>query len=201
MQSFTQFEVRIRRLWPSDVTSYRAHLLRLDSKARYTRFASIVSDEMIIRHAERCFGPACVLYGLFVDGVLRAATELHVFEPGSPYTGAAEAAFSVEEHWRRRGFASALMKRILRAACNRGLRDVVITCLPQNLAMQKLARKFGVKLRSGRDEMAGKIAVRIPSALSIFGEVFDDSFGLATAVLDLQRAILRPSRDMEPRAA
>jgi hypothetical protein len=95
MQPSAQPHERIRRLWPSDVTAYRAHLLRLDAKARYSRFASILSDAIIIRHVEKCFGPDCLVYGLFVDGVLRAAAELHVIEPGSAYTGEAEAAFSV----------------------------------------------------------------------------------------------------------
>jgi GNAT superfamily N-acetyltransferase len=191
-----QPNVRIRRLWPSDVADYRAHLLRLDAKARYSRFASIVSDELIIRHAEKCFGLDCVLYGLFVDGILRGATELHMFEPGSPYTGAAEAAFSIERNWRHQGIGSILMKRLLRAARNRGLSEIVIICLPQNFAMLKLARNFDVKLKSRNGEVAGKFAVRMPTALSIFDEMLDDSVGLATAILDLQRRILLPSRDV-----
>ncbi|MGP0061130.1 MAG: N-acetyltransferase family protein [Beijerinckiaceae bacterium] len=185
---------RIRRLWPSDVADYREHLLRLDSKARYSRFCTFISDDVIIRHAEKCFGPDCLVYGLFVDGVLRAAAELHVFERGATkFTGEAEAAFSVEKDLRHKGVGSMLMERVIRGARNRGLRKVVITCLPQNFAMQSLARKFGAELSFERDEVAGQFDVRIPTVQSIFDEIVDDSLGFATAILDLQNRILHPS--------
>ena len=201
MQPSVQPHERVRRLWPPDVTAYRAHLLRLDNKARYSRFACIVSDAVIIRHVEKCFGPDCLVYGFFVDGILRAATELHVIEPGSAYTGEAEAAFSVEKGWRHRGVGSILMGRVRRAACNRGLLKVVITCLPQNLAMQSLAKKFGAKLSFDCDEVIGQFAVRLPTASSMFDEMFDDSLGFATAVLELQNRILHPSQDRIAQAA
>jgi len=194
MERLTPSNVRVRRLWPSDVAAYREHLLRLDSRARYSRFSTIMSDEVIVRHAEKCFGPECLLYGYFVDGVLRGAAELHLLEPGATkYTGEAEAAFSVERDWRHKGVGSILMDRVIRAACNRGLRKVVITCLPQNFAMQSLAKKFGAQLSFERDEVSGQFAVHLPTMQSILDEIVDDSLGFATAVLDLQKRILHPS--------
>ncbi|MGO9007998.1 MAG: N-acetyltransferase family protein [Beijerinckiaceae bacterium] len=187
---------RIRRLWPSDVVDYREHLLRLDGNARYSRFCTIMSDDVIIRHAEKCFGPDCLIYGLYIDGVLRAAAELHVLDPGATkFTGEAEAAFSVEKEWRYKGIGGILMERVIRAACNRGLRKVIITCLPQNFAMQSLAKKFGADLSFERDEVTGRFAVHIPTVQSIFDEIVDESLGFATAILDLQNRILHPSLD------
>ena len=188
-------EVRVRRLWPSDVAAYRDHLLRLDSRARYSRFQTFMADEIVVRHAEKCFGPDCLLYGYFVDGVLRGAAELHLIEPGqTKYTGEAEAAFSTERDWRHKGVGSILMERVLRAAGNRGLRKVIITCLPQNFAMQSLAKKFGADLSFERDEVTGQFAVRLPTMQSILSEIMEDSLDFATAAFDLQRRILQPSR-------
>jgi GNAT superfamily N-acetyltransferase len=186
----------LRRLWASDFPAYREHLLRLDKAARYSRFAGVVSDEILVQHAEKCFGPDCLVYGYFLDGVLRAGAELHVLEPGATrYTSDAEAAFSVEKDCRHRGVGSLLMERVLRAAGNRGLRKVIITCLPQNSAMQGLARKFGAQLRLEHDEVVGQFPVHLPTMQSILGEIVDDSVGLATAAFDLHRQILHPSCD------
>jgi GNAT superfamily N-acetyltransferase len=196
MERSVQLHETLRRLWPSDFPAYRAHLLRLDRKARYSRFHGVISDEVIIRHAEKCFGPDCLVYGFFVDGTLRAAAELHVIEPGAAiHTGEGEAAFSVELDRRRSGLGSLLMDRLLRAARNRGLRKVVVTLLPQNVAMQSLAKKFGAKLRFGYDEIIGELAARPATIQSIFAEVVDDSFGLAKAAFDLQQRIFHPSND------
>lgn len=188
--------VRLRRLWPSDVADYREHLLRLGKMARYSRFYTIVSDDVIARHVDKCFGPDCLVYGYFVDGILRGAAELHILEPGATkFTGKAEAAFSVERNWRHSGVGSILMERVMSAARNRGLRKVVITCLLQNFAMQSLARKYGANLTYDHDEVTGEFAVRVPSPRSIFNEIVDDSLGFATAVFNLQNRILHPSLD------
>jgi RimJ/RimL family protein N-acetyltransferase len=186
----------LRRLWASDFPAYRAHLLRLGPKARYSRFFGAMSDDVIMRHAEKCFGPDCLLYGYFADGVLSAAAELHVIDPGAThYTGEAEAAFSVERDQRHSGVGSLLMGRLLRAARNRRLRKIVFTCLPQNVAMQSLAKKFGAKLRFGHDEVLGELAAHLPTMQSIFAEIVDDSFGFAEAAFDLQQQIFHPSYD------
>ncbi|MGO9007110.1 MAG: N-acetyltransferase family protein [Beijerinckiaceae bacterium] len=185
---------RIRRLWPSDVADYREHFLRLDSRARYSRFCTLMSDDVIIRHAEKCFGSDCLIYGLFVDGVLRAAAELHVREPGATKsTGEPEATFSVEKEWRHKGIGGILMERVIRAARNRGFRKVVITCLPQNFAMQSLAQKFGANLSFGSSEVTGQFALRIPTLRSIFDEIVDDSLGFAAAILNQQNRMLHAS--------
>ncbi|MCB1543461.1 MAG: GNAT family N-acetyltransferase, partial [Rhodoblastus sp.] len=66
----------VRRLWPSDMPAFRDHLLRLDAPSRHDRFAMAVSDEFLANYAERCFGIDDVIYGYFVEGVMRGAGEL-----------------------------------------------------------------------------------------------------------------------------
>lgn len=193
--------VRVRRLWPSDITAYRTHLLRLDARARYSRFFSVASNDVITRHTAKCFGPDCLLYGYFDDGLLRGAAELHVLEPGAAkYTGEAEAAFSVEQDLRRQGVGSLLMESVMRAAGNRGLK-VIITCLPQNIAMQSLAKKFGAKLDFEHGDVIGKFPRRLPTLHSILDETVDDSLGFATAIFEVQKRMFHSSLEQSIRAA
>ena len=183
---------QIRRLWPSDVAAYRAHLLRLDSAARYSRFGAVLSDGVLVDHADACFSAQTLVFGYFAAGMIRGAAELHSLDPGARIDlREGEAAFSVEKRWRHSGLGSALVERLILAARNRGLRMLVIICLPQNFAMQKLAKKFGAALKFETDEVMGKITVQLPTPQTIFTEFVEDSLDLASAWVDLQKRIFR----------
>jgi RimJ/RimL family protein N-acetyltransferase len=180
----------IRRLWPSDVGAYRAHLLRLDSDARYSRFFAFVSDEVVAEHANRCFGGDTLVFGFFVDGEIRGAAELHILRsPAGLREREAETAFSIEKPWRHIGLGAALLQRLMSAASSRGMRVLIISCLPQNFAMQSLAKKFGVAMNSESDEVMGRLKVQFPTAQSFLAEFIEESCDFATALIDLQRRI------------
>jgi GNAT superfamily N-acetyltransferase len=175
----------VRRLWPSDVHHFCAHLLRLDTQSRQERFAMVVSDEFLTNYAERCFGIDDVIFGYFVDGELRGAGELRGVGLGLN-SGSAEAAFSVELDWRRRGVGTELMGRIVQAARNRGADTLYMSCLARNRAMQALAKKFEADLHFDTDELTGRLVARTPSAAQLWNEWIDDATSYATAMLDLQ---------------
>lgn len=178
----------LRRLWPADMPAFRDHLLRLDEKSRFDRFAMAVSDDFLRNYAERCFGIDDVIYGFFVDGEMRGAAELRSVGSGfMPIAGgAAEAAFSVEAPWRRRGVGTELMERIVLAARNRRAETLYMSCLAENTAMQGLARKFHADLRFETDRETGRMIAKKPTVLSLWREAVDDATGYATAMLDLQ---------------
>jgi GNAT superfamily N-acetyltransferase len=185
----------VRRLWPADLPAFREHLLRLDPQSRFDRFAMAVNDAFLSRYAERCFGIDDVIYGYYVDGVMRGAGELRAVG-NNIIGGSVEAAFSVELAWRRRGVGTELMARILRAARNRRADALYMSCLARNVAMQSLARKFAADLRFETDDMTGKLVARAPSVGSVWGEFADNATSFATAMLDLQTRVF----SLQPRA-
>ena len=130
--------VEIRRLWPSDKEEFGDHLLRLDPRSRHLRFGGGMSDDFLVHYAEKCFGTGDLVYGVFVDGAMVGAAELRsdraIWSEQAPFGRDihAEAAFSVEEGYRRRGIGEKLFKRILRAATNHGVETIEIVCLPDN---------------------------------------------------------------------
>ncbi len=183
----------IRRSWPADLSAFRDHLLRLDAQSRFDRFAMAVNDDFLTRYAERCFGIDDVIYGYYVDGVMRGAGELRAV--GSNIIGGSvEAAFSIEMFWRRRGVGSELMGRIVRAARNRRADTLYMSCLASNPAMQALARKFAADLRFETDDMTGKLVAREPSAASVWSEFADNAASFATAMLDLHTRVYSMQR-------
>lgn len=180
----------IRRLWPLDVQSFRDHLRRLDRDSRYDRFGGFISDEFIESYANSCFGLDSITYGYFVDGIMRGAGELRGVGAAILHQGAAECAFSVEKDWRRRGIGTQFMNRLVRAARNRNIDTLRLSCLSQNQAMIGLAKGFSAELSFETEETTGKLLAKTPSGSSILRELVDNSLGLASAVIEYQKRAL-----------
>src|SRR5208282_3277466 len=110
----------IRKLWVGEAAKYRDHVLRLDPESRHSRFAGGVSDEFVRSYADLSISLDTVVHGFFLDGVMRGAAELR--QLGVRFPGQAEAAISVEKLWQSHGVGSALLRRTLLTAPNRGYR-------------------------------------------------------------------------------
>lgn len=180
MTKALSFNFQIRRLWPADKDAYRDHLLRLDARSRHERFGGGMSDEFLVTYAENCFGKGDLLYGAFVDGHMCGAAELRsqsaIWTEQAPFDRHihAEAAFSVEEAYRRRGIGEKLFKRILRAATNHGVETIEIVCLPDNIGMRRLAQKFQTHFSFEESALTGTLKARGPTPLSLFREATND---------------------------
>jgi GNAT superfamily N-acetyltransferase len=195
------FKVEIRRLWPSDMEAFRDHLLRLDSRSRHERFGGGMSDDFIVRYAEHCFGQGDLLYGAFVDGHMCGAAELRsnkaIWSEQAPFDRHihAEAAFSVEGEYRRRGIGEKLFKRIQRAATNHGVETIEIVCLPDNIGMQRLAQKFKTDFTFEENALTGRLTARRPTPLSLMREASGDAMDFGASLFDAQwRAFALPPK-------
>ncbi len=181
----------IRKLWIVEANKYRDHLLRLDGASRQNRFGGAVSETYIRRYVDVSIGLDAVIHGFFVDGTLRGAAELR---PLSKHMAKqAEIAFSVEAAYQSHGIGSALLERTLLAARNRGLRYLNMTCLADNRRMQQLAKKFAAELTFDFGSITGEVTAPAPTPMSVFREWLADGHGAATAVLDAQSRLLKPT--------
>ena len=184
--------VELRRLWPSDKEAFRHHLVSLDPRSRHLRFGGGMSDDFLVRYAENCFGKGDLVYGAFIDGKLVGAAELRsnqaIWSEQAPFGRHihAEAAFSVDDGYRRRGVGEKLFKRILRAATNHGVETIEIVCLPENVGMQNLARKFERAFH-----FRGELADRPPHGAPA-DRVFADPGSLERRARLRRRAVRRP---------
>ena len=179
----------IRKLWVGETDKYREHLLRLDPASRHNRFGGGVSEEFIRNFVDLSMTLDTVVHGFFVDGVLRGAAELR--QLGSSFPRQAEAAISVEKPWQSHGVGSALLRRTLLAARNRGYRLLHMACLADNRRMQQLARKFDAELSFDFGSVVGEVESSRANPLSVMKELMADGHGFATAMLDLQSRMLR----------
>ncbi len=178
-----------RKLWPTETDKFRDHLLRLDKDSRRLRFAHSVSDAFIEDYAARMAEFGSVVYGHIIDGRVRAAAELRRL--GDAWGEEAEAAFSVEKPYQDHGIGTELMGRVVRAARNRGVRRLYMSCLAENSKMQAIARKYEADLRFEYGEVIGEILPETPNYFSILAEAAEDRVGFMIAVLELQSRLVR----------
>ncbi len=175
----------VRRLYRSDLPGFCDHLIRLDPETRYNRFGLHASDEYLRRYAALCFAPGSLTYGFFQDGLVRGAAELHVFAAhDAPLHRDAEAAFSVEQDWRRRSIGTELMRHIVLAARNRSIGKLTIFCMRSNGAMLRLAKKFEAELKFEVSDVTGRLQARPPSIVSLWNEFAENLLDLGSAFVD-----------------
>lgn len=179
----------IRKLWMGEAAKYRDHILRLDPDSRRNRFAGGVSDDFIGKYVDLAMGLDAVVHGFFVGDTMRGAAELRPL--GLRLPRQAEAAISVEQPWQSHGVGSALLRRTLLAARNRGFRHLHMACLADNRRMQQLARKFDAELTFDFESVVGEVESSRPTPLSLMREMMSDHHGFATAMLELQSRMLR----------
>lgn len=179
----------IRKLFPWETDVLEAHFLRLDPASRYCRFAAGVSDETVAAYAGQALGSDAVVHGFLSEGILRGAAELRLLDKDS-----AEVAVTVEEEWRLTGVGSALFGRLLLTARNRGIRDLVMTCLPSNRGMQRLAARFDGRISYASGDSQAEVRARPATPLSLWREAWTDSSSVAASFIDRQIGLLRSGR-------
>ena len=102
----------------------------------------------------------------------------------------AEAAFSVENAYRRRGIGEQLFQRIEAAASNHGVETIEIVCLPDNVGMIRLAQKFKAHFTFEENMYTGRLTARRPTAFSMLSEISHDVVDFATSMFDMQMRAL-----------
>jgi GNAT superfamily N-acetyltransferase len=186
----------IRRLWAADMPEFRDHLLRLDSTSRHQRFGGGMSDDFVRHYAESCFGKGDLVFGAFLDRHMVGAAELRsgeaIWAEAAPFQRHvhAEAAFSVESAYRRRGIGEQLFQRIETAASNHGVETVEIVCVPDNVGMIRLAQKFKAHFTFEENMYTGRLTARRPTAFSMLSEISHDVVDFAASLLDMQMRAL-----------
>jgi GNAT superfamily N-acetyltransferase len=125
-------------------------LLGLDAPARCGRFGQAASDAYLTSHARTALANADCVLGGFIGERLRGVAEVYNDGPN----GFAEAAFVVEQEWRRRGLGWALLRAAMRAAADCPTNKLRLIFSRHNWPMRKLASKVSGKLDIILDEIS-----------------------------------------------
>jgi len=171
----------IRRMGKADCEAVIAHFCSLDKDLRRLRFGNAVNDSFLTNYARTIFDSVSIVYGAFVDDELRGVAEIRGMP--STWTSIAEAALSVERDWQNRGIGDALLQRLIATAQNRGVRQLCMVCLKDNLKMQHLAEKYEAIMQYEVDHVEGKISSLHPTFKSLYEEFSSEARSFVRAVL------------------
>ena len=170
-----------RKLLPTELNDYRAHLLRLDGSDRRARFLAPADDACIGRHVEGLDPAYTVLIGAFINGVIRGAVELVGSENGGMST--VELAVSIERPFQNTGAGTQLVRQAVLVAQNRGIKHISMLCLRQNKRMQAICRKLNGLLDFDEADVMCDIKVAAPSQFTYFDELINDGFAMMGSAL------------------
>ncbi|MEH3145485.1 MAG: GNAT family N-acetyltransferase [Methylobacterium frigidaeris] len=158
------------------------HFHRLDGEGRFNRFLGPVSDDGAAAYAARALGAAGRVYGAFVGDTLRGIGELRPAR-GHRLGAEAEAAFTVEAPFRRRGLGTALARRVAEAGRNAGVRQLHMRVLARNRPMRALAQGLGADLRAAGRETHAVLALAPATLFSLWQESWDGLFEAALTMM------------------
>lgn len=144
----------LQKLSRARLDELETHFLALGPEARVRRFWGVASEAHVRRYCESLRTAPCLVVVWRVDGVVRGSGEL-IARSGFA-TGHVEIALSVQEPWQRRGVGTALLKRLLLLARNRGVRQARLYAQRDNRRIRALATRHGARF-SGSD--GGTLAV------------------------------------------
>jgi GNAT superfamily N-acetyltransferase len=157
----SQWTGRIRRLEVAEFADFEQHLLRLSDSCRCLRFCAPVSDTFIRQYASGAHASNTVIFGCFIDGVMRAAVEVRSSQAG--WGQKAEIAFSVEREWQSRGIGSVLMTAAIPAAGELGVQQLYLSFAAFNRRMRSITEKYAASMEFADGEYLANVNVPIDS--------------------------------------
>ena len=125
----------IRKLWPTDTDKFRDHLLRLDKTNRRMRFAHGVSDAFIEDYAGAHGRDGRRRFRLFRRR--RGAGSGRIEEARRCLGPGGGGSLFRRKALQEQGMGTELMGLVIRAARNRGIQHLCVSCLAENGKMQR----------------------------------------------------------------
>jgi GNAT superfamily N-acetyltransferase len=153
MKTLQSASCRMRQLDPRHYTQFQTLLIQLDQHSRCSRFGFPPSDAALTAHAGSAFQHSSSIIGAFVDNRLRGALEVYRGAVEQP----AKVEIVVEQRWRRRGLATALLKCAAQWAASNDVYGLRLVFSRYNWPMRQLARKANARL----DVLLGEICADI----------------------------------------
>lgn len=163
----------IAQLGPHHRVRVLQHLDALSPNDLWLRFGYVVTDEAVRRYVRNLHFTRDALFGIFDDDAKLLALG-HLGFDKSATARTAEFGISVIPEMRRRGFGLRLLKRAAAHARNRGATHLMMTYVPENDALRRLAQRAEMQLVQDQDEPRAYLKLELPTAASLMDETFSE---------------------------
>lgn len=147
------------------------HLRLLPAEDVWLRFGYALTDDALGAYVKKLHFSRDAIFGIFDDvAELLALGHLGFDKDASSKT--AEFGLSVLPYARRRGLGLRLLDRAVVHARNRGATQLMMTYLPENDALRRLAERAGMQLVPDVDEPRALLRLESPTAATLMNETF-----------------------------
>jgi GNAT superfamily N-acetyltransferase len=130
-------------------------LVNLGPESRVSRFNCAASDAFVLRHSQQAIKTTAWLAGIVIYQRVRGVVEVYDMDP----PGVAEAAFLVDQAWRRRGLGTALLRATMQWAAEHDRVLLRMMFSRSNSAMRGLATNAGARLDPAFDEVVADLPI------------------------------------------
>jgi GNAT superfamily N-acetyltransferase len=154
MNSPTYFH-KVIELGPQHEGELARLLVDLSPESRVSRFNCAASDGFLLRHSQQALKTTAWLAGIVIHQRLRGVVEVYDMNP----PGAVEAAFLVDQGWRRRGLGTALLKAAMQWAAERDRVLLRMIFSRGNWQMRGLATNAGARLDLAFDDVVADLPI------------------------------------------
>lgn len=187
--------IPVQRLTAGARDAYRAHLAALDPDDTRLRFGSVIGGDAVAAYVDRIDFESDVVFAVR-DDALRVVAAAHVAVLDAT---TAELGVSVDSDRRRRGIATALVRRAAAHARNRNLRTLYMHCLAENAAMMHIARRAGMAVVFQSGHADAHLTLPPADSASLVGEALADGIALVDFTLKTQvNAMARIEQALRP---
>ena len=173
MQQHTDFSALVAQLGPHHRNRVLEHLHGLSEQDLRLRFGYAVTDGALRAYVRKLHFSRDAIFGIFDDAAELLALGHLGFEKNASLK-TAEFGLSVLPCARRRGFGLRLLQRAAVHARNRGATNLMMTYVPENDALKRLAERAGMQLVSDVYEPRAFLSLEPPTAASLMDETFSE---------------------------
>lgn len=166
-------EPLVAQLGPHHRARVLQHLRALPEHDLWLRFGYAVTDEGIRLYVRNLRFSRDALFGIFDEGAELLALGHLAFDKSAD-SRTAEFGVSVLPNAQRQGFGLRLLQRAATHARNRGAIQLMMTYLPENDALERLAQRAGMQLVPDADEPRAYLSLEPPTAASMMDETFSE---------------------------
>lgn len=163
----------IAQLGPHHRGRVLQHLRALSEADLWLRFGYAVTDDALRAYVKKLHFSRDAIFGIF-DGVAELLAFGHLGFDRDASSKTAEFGLSVLPGARRRGFGLRLLHRAAVHARNRGATQLMMTYLPENDALKRLAERAGMQLVPDVYEPRALLSLEPPTAASLMDETFSE---------------------------
>ena len=163
----------VAQLGPHHRSRVLRHLATLTARDLWLRFGYAVTDDGLALYVRKLNFSRDGIFGIF-DHAAELLALAHLGFDRSESSKTAEFGISVLSHVRRQGFGLRLLERAVLHAQNRGATQLLMTYVPENDALKRLAERAGMQLVPDIDEPRAYLRIEPPTAVSLIDETFSE---------------------------